>query len=131
MDLDQFKVANDTCGHIAGDSLLVELATMIQHRVNETDTLARLGGGEFGILMRNIPLHEARALAEEIRNRVRDYRFLWDGQTFEVGISIGVVPIRPDTSAAVEIFSNTDIACFVAKDKGRNQIHVSSLDDVE
>ncbi len=131
MDLDQFKVVNDTCGHIAGDGLLVELATMIRHRVRESDTVARLGGDEFGILMRNIPLNEARALAEDIRNRVRDYRYLWEGQTFEVGISIGVVPIHQDTAAAVDIFSNADIACFVAKDKGRNQIHVSSMDDVE
>lgn len=131
MDLDQFKVVNDTCGHIAGDGLLIELATLLRHRVRETDTVARLGGDEFGILMRNIPLNEACALAEDIRNRVRDYRFLWEGQTFEVGISIGVVPIRPDTGAAVDIFSNADIACFVAKDKGRNQIHVSSMDDVE
>lgn len=131
MDLDQFKVVNDTCGHIAGDRLLVELATLIQHRVNESDVLARMGGDEFGILLRNIPLNDARALAEEIRNRIRDYRFLWDGQTFEVGISIGVVPIRPDTSAAVEIFSNADIACFVAKDMGRNQVYVSNVNDVE
>jgi diguanylate cyclase (GGDEF)-like protein/PAS domain S-box-containing protein len=131
MDLDQFKVVNDTCGHIAGDGLLIELATLLRHRVRETDTVARLGGDEFGILMRNIPLNEACALAEDIRNRVRDYRYLWEGQTFEVGISIGVVPIRPDTGAAVDIFSNADIACFVAKDKGRNQIHVSSMDDVE
>ena len=131
LDLDQFKVVNDTCGHIAGDGLLIELATILRHRVRETDTVARLGGDEFGILMRNIPLNEARALAEDIRNRVRDYRYLWEGQTFEVGISIGVVPIRPDTPAAVDIFSNADIACFVAKDKGRNQIHVSSMDDVE
>ena len=130
-DLDQFKVVNDTCGHIAGDGLLVELATMLRHRVRECDTIGRLGGDEFGILMRNIPLSEARALAEDIRNRVRDYRYLWENQTFEVGISIGVVPIRPDTPAAADIFSNADIACFVAKDKGRNQIHVSSLDDVE
>jgi len=131
MDLDQFKVVNDTCGHIAGDGLLIELAALLRHRVRETDTVARLGGDEFGILMRNIPLNEACALAEDIRNRVRDYRYLWEGQTFEVGISIGVVPIRPDTGAAVDIFSNADIACFVAKDKGRNQIHVSSMDDVE
>lgn len=131
MDLDQFKVVNDTCGHIAGDSLLVELARMIQHRVNDNDTVARLGGDEFGILLRNVPLKEARALAEDIRNRVRDYRFLWGGQSFEVGISIGVVPIRPDTQAVVDVFSNADIACFVAKDMGRNQIHVSNLDDVE
>ena len=131
MDLDQFKVVNDTCGHIAGDGLLVELAKMIKNRVNEGDTVARLGGDEFGILMRNVPLQEARAMAEEIRNRIRDYRYLWEGQTFEVGISIGVVPIRPDTTAAVEVFSNADIACFVAKDMGRNQIHVSNLDDVE
>jgi diguanylate cyclase (GGDEF)-like protein len=131
MDLDQFKVVNDTCGHIAGDGLLIELATLLRHRVRETDTVARLGGDEFGILMRNLPLNEARALAEDIRNRIRDYRFLWEGQTFEVGISIGVVPIRPDTPAAADIFSNADIACFVAKDKGRNQIHVSSMDDVE
>lgn len=131
MDLDQFKVVNDTCGHVAGDALLMELATMIRHRTNEKDAVARLGGDEFGILMRNTPLNEARVMADEIRNRIRDYRFLWDGQTFEVGISIGVVPIRPDTSALAEIFSNADIACFVAKDMGRNQIHVSSLDDVE
>lgn len=131
MDLDQFKVVNDTCGHIAGDGLLVELATMIQNRVRETDTVARLGGDEFGVLLRNVPMNEARALAEDIRNRVRDYRYLWEGQTFEVGISIGVVPIRPDTGTAAEVFSNADIACFVAKDQGRNQIHVSNLDDVE
>ena len=131
MDLDQFKVVNDTCGHIAGDGLLIELATILRHRVRETDTVARLGGDEFGILMRNIPLNEARALAEDIRNRIRDYRYLWEGRSFEVGISIGVVPIRPDTTAVVDIFSNADIACYLAKDKGRNQIHVSSLDDVE
>jgi len=131
MDLDQFKVVNDTCGHIAGDGLLIELAAMLRHRVRETDTVARLGGDEFGILMRNIPMNEACAMAEDIRNRVRDYRYLWEGQNFEVGISIGVVPIRPDTGAVVDIFSNADIACFVAKDKGRNQIHVSSMDDVE
>ena len=131
MDLDQFKVVNDTCGHIAGDGLLVELATLIKNRVNENDTVARLGGDEFGILIRNVPLSEGRVMAEEIRNRVRDYRFMWDGQTFEVGISIGVVPIRQDTTNVAEVFSNADIACFVAKDMGRNQIHTSNLDDVE
>ncbi|MFP5409654.1 MAG: EAL domain-containing protein [Gammaproteobacteria bacterium] len=131
MDLDQFKVVNDTCGHAAGDELLIELAAMMRHRVRDLDTLARLGGDEFGILLRNVPLSEARALAEDIRNRVRDYRFLWQGKTFEVGISIGVVQIRADTASVAEVFSNADIACFVAKDKGRNQIHVSNLDDVE
>ncbi|MEW5965883.1 MAG: EAL domain-containing protein [Pseudomonadota bacterium] len=131
MDLDQFKVVNDTCGHAAGDELLIELAAMMRHRVRDLDTLARLGGDEFGILLRNVPLAEARALAEDIRNRVRDYRFLWEGKTFEVGISIGVVQIRADTASVAEVFSNADIACFVAKDKGRNQIHVSNLDDVE
>ncbi|MFP5382215.1 MAG: EAL domain-containing protein [Gammaproteobacteria bacterium] len=131
MDLDQFKVVNDTCGHTAGDALLVELSTLMRHRVRDLDTLARLGGDEFGILLRNVPIAEARALAEDIRNRVRDYRFLWESQSFEVGISIGVVPIRADTATVAEIFSNADVACFVAKDKGRNQIHVSNLDDVE
>ncbi len=131
MDLDQFKVVNDTCGHTAGDALLIELSTLMRHRVRDLDTLARLGGDEFGILLRNVPIAEARALAEDIRNRVRDYRFLWEGQSFEVGISIGVVPIRADTATVAEIFSNADVACFVAKDKGRNQIHVSNLDDVE
>jgi len=131
MDLDQFKVVNDTCGHLAGDQLLTELATMIRHRVNDTDTVARLGGDEFGVLMRHIPVNEARALAEDIRNRVHNYRFAWEGQTFEVGISIGVVQIRQDTATVADVFSNADIACFVAKDKGRNQIHVSNLDDVE
>ncbi|MFN3751775.1 MAG: EAL domain-containing protein [Thiobacillus sp.] len=131
MDLDQFKVVNDTCGHAAGDELLVELASMLRHRVRDLDTVARLGGDEFGILLRNVPLAEARALAEDVRNRVRDYRFLWQGKSFEIGISIGVVQIRADTASVAEVFSNADIACFVAKDKGRNQIHVSNLDDVE
>lgn len=131
MDLDQFKVVNDTCGHMAGDGLLIELAAILRHRVRETDTVARLGGDEFGVLMRNIQINEARALAEDIRDRIRDYRYLWEGRAFEVGISIGLVPIRPDTTAVADIFSNADIACYMAKDKGRNQIHVSSLDDVE
>ncbi len=131
MDLDQFKVVNDTCGHGAGDRLLVELTRLIRSKVREQDVLGRLGGDEFGLLLHDVDLERAASCAAEVRDCIRNYRFQADGHSFQVGVSIGVVAIRPDSGSVAEILTAADVACYVAKDKGRNEIHVSRLNDVE
>ncbi len=131
MDLDQFKVVNDTCGHAAGDRLLVELTRLIKGRVREKDILARLGGDEFGVLLGDVDLEQALLYATDLRNAIRDYRYLVDGHTFEVGVSIGIVAMDADSGTLADLFAAADVACYVAKDKGRNEIHVSQRNDVE
>lgn len=130
MDLDQFKVVNDTCGHQAGDELLGQIAQLMQQRVRETDVLARLGGDEFGVLLEHCPLDKACLIAEGVRAAVRDYRFAWDDKSFEIGVSIGVVPIAPDSGNLADVLAAADAACYVAKDHGRNRIHVYQPDDL-
>lgn len=129
MDLDQFKVVNDTCGHKAGDELLQQMASLMQARVRDTDILARLGGDEFGALFENCPLSKAVSIAEGIRQAVHDFRFAWEDKTFEVGVSIGVVPIDASSGNLAEVLAAADAACYVAKDGGRNRIHVYQSDD--
>lgn len=130
MDLDQFKVVNDTCGHQAGDELLGQIAQLMQQRVRETDVLARLGGDEFGVLLEHCPLEKACLIAEGIRAAVRDYRFAWDDKSFDIGVSIGVVPIAADSGNLGDVLAAADAACYVAKDHGRNRIHVYQPDDL-
>ena len=122
MDLDQFKVINDTCGHIAGDELLRILSGILQKRIRKRDSLARLGGDEFAVLMEHCTLDQARKVAGELIKEVRDFRFSWEGKSFSIGISIGLVPISQGDSVT-EILKRADIACYAAKDAGRNRIH--------
>jgi diguanylate cyclase (GGDEF)-like protein/PAS domain S-box-containing protein len=129
LDLDQFKIVNDTCGHIAGDELLKQLTAHLQARVRETDTLARLGGDEFGILLERCPIEEASETAEMLREVVKKFRFAWQDKVFEIGASIGVVPITTDSGSIVDVLSAADSACYVAKDHGRNRIHVYQPED--
>ena len=129
LDLDQFKIVNDTCGHIAGDELLKQLTVHLQARVRETDTLARLGGDEFGILLEHCPIEEASDTAEVLREVVKKFRFAWQDKVFEIGASIGVVPISTDSGSIVDVLSAADSACYVAKDQGRNRIHVYQSED--
>ncbi|WP_371190826.1 EAL domain-containing protein [Thioalkalivibrio sp. K90mix] len=129
LDLDQFKVVNDTCGHPAGDELLRQLATQFQERLRSSDVLARLGGDEFGILLERCTLGEAEAIAEKIRASVAEGRFEWQGKVFTVGVSIGVAPIDPDTGDAEQFMSKADAACYLAKEAGRNRIHVTHSGD--
>ena len=129
LDLDQFKIVNDTCGHIAGDELLKQLTAHLQMRVRETDTLARLGGDEFGILLEHCPIDEASETAETLREVVKKFRFAWEEKVFEIGASIGVVPITTDSGSIVDVLSAADSACYVAKDHGRNRIHVYQPED--
>ncbi len=131
MDLDQFKVVNDSCGHVAGDELLRQVSGLLQARVRRADTVARLGGDEFGVLMENCPLEQAQRLAASILEGLGEMRFAWEGRTFVVGISIGLVPIGPESGGGGEVLSAADAACFTAKDLGRNRAHVYREGDVE
>lgn len=129
LDLDQFKVVNDTCGHIAGDELLKQIADLLNQTARRNDTVARLGGDEFAILLEYCPVEQALSLAEEIRNAIRDYRFTWDEKPFAIGVSIGVVCFDDSFSALTQVLSAADSACYAAKDAGRNRVHLYAEDD--
>ncbi len=124
LDLDQFKVVNDTCGHIAGDELLRQLSVELSNSIRESDLLARLGGDEFGIILEICELEQAESIANTLRENIKNYRFVWDHRIFEVGVSIGVVAINKDSEKISDILSAADLACYAAKDSGRNRIHV-------
>ncbi|MEW5942937.1 MAG: EAL domain-containing protein [Pseudomonadota bacterium] len=124
LDLDQFKVVNDTCGHMAGDELLKQLGILLQGKMRESDMLARLGGDEFGVLLLNCPIGQARRIANEIRNAVQDYRFSWRDKSFAIGVSIGVVSIHAGSHQLADVLSKADVACYAAKEAGRNRVHV-------
>jgi diguanylate cyclase (GGDEF)-like protein/PAS domain S-box-containing protein len=129
LDLDEFKVVNDTCGHSVGDQLLRQLTSVLDAVIQEGDTLARLGGDEFGVLLADCDLEEAENKARRLIEAVRQYRFQWEDRVFEIAASIGIVPISGGRGNLAELLSAADSACYVAKDRGRNQIHVSRIDD--
>ncbi len=131
MDLDQFKVVNDTCGHIAGDELLRQLSAVLMNAVRKRDTLARLGGDEFGVLMEHCSIDDALRAADSILKAIQNYQFSWEGHTFRVGASIGLVAVTDTTLNLTELFKDADAACYMAKDKGRNRIHVYHVEDTE
>lgn len=129
MDLDQFKVVNDTCGHRAGDELLRQISLILSQRTREEDTFARLGGDEFGLLLTNCDVDNALLIAEEMRSMVEDFRFVHDNRMFKIGVSIGMVEITDDMQDLGDITSYADAACYAAKDNGRNQIHLFRYHD--
>jgi len=129
MDLDQFKVVNDTCGHAAGDVLLQQLSAILLSRFRSCDTIARLGGDEFGVLITQCDLQQGLEIADSIRKTIKDFRFIWEDKIFEVGVSIGVVEINNTDYSIGKLLSMADAACFVAKDNGRNRIHLYQKDD--
>ncbi|MBI5331402.1 MAG: EAL domain-containing protein [Betaproteobacteria bacterium] len=131
LDLDNFKVVNDTCGHLAGDELLRQLAFLLSEQMRKNDTLARLGGDEFGVLLEQCPLPKAQAIAEKLRHTVSQFRFAWNGRSFEVGASFGLAVVGQETASPAEAMSAADVACYAAKDGGRNRVHVYSLSDNE
>lgn len=129
LDLDRFKAVNDTCGHIAGDNMLREVSALIREEVRESDYVARLGGDEFGMLLIGCPLKKARQIVDDVINAVRDYRFTWQDRIFTIGISIGLVEIGRESGSISDILSAADSACYVAKQRGRGQVHVYSAKD--
>ena len=131
LDLDQFKVVNDTCGHIAGDQLLKELASLMPNSIRASDCLARLGGDEFGVLMFDCPLKQAEKVADSLRAAIKDFTFSWDKKTFDVGVSVGLVPIDKDSGSVQDVLRRSDTACYIAKDLGRNRVHIYTPDDTE
>lgn len=130
IDLDQFKLVNDTCGHLAGDELLRRLAQRLQRGIRESDTLARLGGDEFGVLLKNCPLERAQRIAQGMLDSIKAYRFLWEQRTFNAGASIGLVCVAGEEDAHT-LLSLSDMACYAAKDRGRNRVHIYSEGDKE
>jgi diguanylate cyclase (GGDEF)-like protein/PAS domain S-box-containing protein len=129
LDLDQFKIINDTCGHIAGDELLRQLAQVLQSRVRSIDTLARLGGDEFGLLLHDCTVDDAMKVASGLLKAVEQHTFVWGNNTFTVGASIGLVPVSGSFRRVTHVLQAVDAACYAAKDQGRNRIHVYQEDD--
>jgi diguanylate cyclase (GGDEF)-like protein/PAS domain S-box-containing protein len=124
LDLDQFKVVNDTCGHVAGDQLLSQLGALLGHKVRNSDTLARLGGDEFGVLLEGCDIGRGEQLAETLRQMISDFRFVWEDKIFQVGVSIGLVAITASSENSAAVMSAADAACYVAKEEGRDRIQV-------
>jgi diguanylate cyclase (GGDEF)-like protein/PAS domain S-box-containing protein len=129
MDLDRFKAVNDTCGHMAGDNMLREVAGLLREHVRDSDLVARLGGDEFGLLLIGCPLDKARQIADDVCGAVRAYRFVWQDRIFDIGISIGLVELSDKSSSLDDVLSAADSACYVAKQQGRGQVHVYSARD--
>lgn len=129
LDLDQFKVVNDTCGHMAGDKLLEELAAHLKHSVRDSDMLARLGGDEFALLLNACPEEKAITIANKMLSNISDFHFVWKDKSFSIGASIGVVYIDAPDDSASNILRKADLACYMAKELGRNRIHIYTEDD--
>ena len=131
LDLDQFKIVNDSCGHSAGDALLGQLGALLKSKIRWRDTLARLGGDEFGVLLESCSLEEALKTAEILRIAISEYKFVWDDRSFRLGASIGVVPITADNEDVAALLSAADNACQAAKEAGRNRIHSFQEHDID
>lgn len=131
MDLDQFKIVNDTCGHKAGDELLRQLSQRFRTQVRERDTLARLGGDEFGLLVEHCAFDEAVVIARKMLETTREFQFPFEGRMFRVGVSIGLVPITPASGSAQQLMQRADHACYIAKEGGRNRVHIQREGDAQ
>ena len=131
LDLDQFKIVNDSCGHQAGDALLGQLGALLKSKIRWRDTLARLGGDEFGVLLESCNLDQAMETAEQLRVAVGDFKFMWDDRSFRLGVSIGVVPISAGNEDVASLLSAADSACAAAKEAGRNRIHSFEENDID
>jgi diguanylate cyclase (GGDEF)-like protein/PAS domain S-box-containing protein len=131
IDLDQFKIVNDSCGHNAGDALLGQLGALLKSKIRWRDTIARLGGDEFGVLLESCSLDEAMKTAELLRVTIGDYKFMWDERAFRLGASVGVVPITAENEDVAALLSAADGACATAKEAGRNRIHSFQENDID
>ncbi len=131
LDLDQFKIVNDTCGHAAGDQLLRQVGALLKQQVREGDSLARLGGDEFGVLLENCPMHEAVRIADKLRQCIAEFRFVSEGNSFSIGASIGVIHVADGMHNLTDVLGAADEACYMAKEKGRNRVQFYRPHDSE
>ena len=129
LDLDRFKLVNDTSGHLAGDSMLREVAKLLRDAIRDSDTVGRLGGDEFGMLLVGCPLEKARQIADDVCRSVGDYRFIWKDKLFNIGVSVGLVEISRESGTMEELLSAADAACYVAKKEGAGRVAVYSARD--
>jgi diguanylate cyclase (GGDEF)-like protein/PAS domain S-box-containing protein len=129
LDLDRFKAINDTSGHLAGDSMLREVAKLLRDALRDSDTVARLGGDEFGVLLIGCPLEKAQQIATDLSRKIADYRFVWKDRLFNIGASVGLVEIARDTGTLEESLAAADSACYVAKKQGSGNVEVYSARD--
>ena len=129
LDLDRFKVVNDTSGHLAGDSMLREVAKLLRDAVRDSDTVGRLGGDEFGMLLVGCPLEKARQIADDVCRAVGDHRFVWRDRIFNIGVSVGLVEISRESGTLEELLTAADSACYVAKKQGSGRVAVYSARD--
>lgn len=129
LNVDRFKIVNDTVGHLAGDELLRQVSILLKTKCRRTDTIARLDGDEFGLLLYQCPLEEAARVVQEVHECIQQFQFVWQDKPFSVGVSIGLVEIDADTLSADEVMSAADAACYAAKNSGRNRLHVYQVDD--
>jgi diguanylate cyclase (GGDEF)-like protein len=130
LDLDKFKLINDSCGHIAGDELLRQISGLLQNSIRKRDTLARLGGDEFAVLMEHCAFDHAHQVAEALLKTIKGYQFFWEGRTFGIGASIGLVAITANNNNFTELLKQADEACYLAKRQGRNRIQVAYAHNV-
>jgi diguanylate cyclase (GGDEF)-like protein len=131
IDLDQFKIINDTCGHLAGDEQLKRVAGALSSRIRDEDVVARLGGDEFAILLRNTDEEGTMRMVERIRQEIQAMPFVWQDKRFVTSFSMGVVPVNRESGTLQELFSTADSACYLAKEAGRNRIHLYRPDDAD
>jgi len=131
LDLDQFKIVNDSAGHVAGDELLKQISSLLAGQLRGRDTLGRLGGDEFAVLLENCPSTKAKKVADMLIDAIREFRFVWEQKTYQVGVSIGIVPITADSTTRKQLMHDADQACYVAKDQGRGRAYTHSVGDAE
>jgi diguanylate cyclase (GGDEF)-like protein/PAS domain S-box-containing protein len=131
MDLDQFKIVNDTSGHLAGDELLRQLGAVLKEHIRKGDVLARLGGDEFGMLIKECSLKEAEHVCEKLKDVISSFQFVWEDRCFSIGVSIGISSINNCTGNSTDSLKEADAACYAAKEKGRNRVHTFRIDDEE
>ncbi len=125
LDLDKFKYVNDSCGHAAGDELLRQLGNVLRKRIRKRDTVARLGGDEFAVLLEHCAPIQARRFADELCQAIGDFQFVWEGQEFSIGVSIGLVSLTSESKTLDQVMGDADKACYMAKEKGRNRVYVA------
>ncbi len=130
LDLDQFKVINDTCGHIAGDDLLRQVTAVLQSVVRKRDTLARLGGDEFAILLEDCDIEKGMRVAELVLAQINNFRFLWSDKYFSLGVSVGMVSLDASVDGIIDALGAADSACYTAKESGRNRVHIYHAEDL-
>ena len=131
LDLDRFKLVNDTSGHAAGDELLKQITGLLHTCIRSGDILGRLGGDEFGLILENCPQESAVRVAEKIINDIANYQYTFEDKTFTIGVSIGLVTLTSATDNATDVMKQADVACYTAKDNGRNRLYIYQDEDLE